>query len=131
MIYVACGLIMMVIGILWLISPAKRPNRIYGYLSYLAQVNKESFKFAQRRASLYYILFGLIQVVIGLIIHFLNWDRYFLIWLLTFYLFILLPIVYTQKSLKILKRYAIILFRDILFLAPDKTGARDHKEVKA
>ena len=109
MIYVACGLIMMVIGILWLISPAKRPNRIYGYLSYLAQVNKESFKFAQRRASLYCILFGLIQVVIGLIIHFLNWDRYFLIWLLTFYLFILLLIVYTEKSLKkfLLKRHEL------------------------
>jgi hypothetical protein len=76
-IYVACGLIMMVIGILWLISPAKRPNRIYGYLSYLAQVNKESFKFAQRRASLYCILFGLIQVVIGLIIHFFELGSLF------------------------------------------------------
>ncbi|MCO0806654.1 SdpI family protein [Lactobacillus helveticus] len=100
MIYVACGSIMSVIGIIWLISPAKKPNRIYGYLSYLAQVNKDSFKFAQRRASLYCILFGLIQVAIGVIIHYLNWDRYFLIWLLTFYLFILLPIVFTEKSLK-------------------------------
>ena len=77
MIYIACGSVMMVIGIIWLISPAKKPNRIYGYLSYLAQVNQESFKFAQKRASLYCILFGLIQVVIGLIIHFLNWDRFF------------------------------------------------------
>lgn len=100
MIYVACGSIMSVIGIIWLISPAKKPNRIYGYLSYLAQVNKDSFKFAQRKASLYCILFGLIQVAIGVIIHYLNWDRYFLIWLLTFYLFILLPIVFTEKSLK-------------------------------
>ncbi len=98
MIYVACGSVMMVIGIIWLISPVKRPNRIYGYLSYLAQVNKESFKFAQKRASWYCILFGLIQAVIGVIIHFLNWDRYFLVWLLTFYLFILLPIVYTEKK---------------------------------
>ena len=100
MIYVACGSIIAVIGIIWLISPAQKPNRIYGYLSYLAQVNKDSFKFAQRRASLYCILFGLIQVAIGVIIHYLNWDRYFLIWLLTFYLFILLPIVFTEKSLK-------------------------------
>ncbi|EEJ72357.1 hypothetical protein HMPREF0548_0776 [Lactobacillus ultunensis DSM 16047] len=100
---------MAVIGILWLISPAKKPNRIYGYLSYLAQVNKESFKFAQKRASWYLILFGLIQVVIGLIIHFLNWDRYFLIWLLTFYLFILLPIIFTEKSLKafLIKRHEL------------------------
>lgn len=125
MIYVACGLIMMVIGILWLISPAKRPNRIYGYLSYLAQVNKESFKFAQRRASLYCILFGLIQVVIGLIIHFLNWDRYFLIWLLTFYLFILLPIVYTEKSLKkfLLKRHEL----PPDYVDPDKVKRRRTK----
>ena len=118
MIYVACGLIMMVIGILWLISPAKRPNRIYGYLSYLAQVNKESFKFAQRRASLYCILFGLIQVVIGLIIHFLNWDRYFLIWLLTFYLFILAPIILTEKKLQAFLRARHELPHD--YIEPDK-----------
>ena len=100
MIYVACGSVMMVIGILWLISPAKKPNRIYGYLSYLAQVNKDSFKFAQKRASLYLLLFGFIQVLLGVCIHLLNWDHYFLIWLLTFYIFILLPIVWTEKSLK-------------------------------
>lgn len=97
MIYVACGSVMMVIGILWLISPAKKPNRIYGYLSYLAQVNKDSFKFAQKRASLYLLLFGFIQVLLGVCIHLLNWDHYFLIWLLTFYIFILLPIVWTEK----------------------------------
>lgn len=100
MIYVACGLVMAAVGIIWLISPAKKPNRIYGYLSYLAQVNQDSFKFAQRRASLYCILFGLIQAGLGVIIHYIGWDRYFLIWLLTFYLFILLPIVFTEKSLK-------------------------------
>lgn len=79
---------------------SQKANRIYGYLSYLAQVNQDSFKFAQKRASWYCILFGFIQALLGVIIHYLNWDRYFLIWLLTFYLFILLPIVYTEKSLK-------------------------------
>lgn len=91
---------MMAVGLIWLISPAKRPNQIYGYLSYLAQVNKASFKFAQRRASFYCLLFGFIQFVIGLIIHLLNADRFFLIWLLTFYIFIILPIVWTEKSLQ-------------------------------
>lgn len=100
MIYIACGSVMMAVGLIWLISPAKRPNQIYGYLSYLAQVNKASFKFAQRRASLYCLLFGFIQFVIGLIIHLLNADRFFLIWLLTFYIFIILPIVWTEKSLQ-------------------------------
>ncbi len=90
----------MVVGLIWLIKPAKTPNRVYGYLSYLAQVNKASFKFAQKMASLYCLLFGFIQFILGLAIHFLHWDRYFLIWLLTFYIFILLPIVWTEKSLK-------------------------------
>lgn len=100
MIYIACGSVMIAIGLIWLISPAKRPNRIYGYLSYLAQVNKDSFKFAQKRASLYLLLFGAIQFALGYIIHILGWDRYFLVWLLTFYLFILFPIIWTEKSLK-------------------------------
>lgn len=118
MIYVACGSVMMVIGILWLISPAKKPNRVYGYLSYLAQVNKDSFKFAQKRASLYLLLFGFIQVLLGVCIHLLNLDRYFLIWLLTFYIFILLPIVWTEKSLKSFLQKRGELPRD--YVDPDK-----------
>ena len=57
MIYVACGSITLVIGILWLISPAKRPNPFYGYFSYLSQVNKASFRFAQKKSQyvFYYI----------------------------------------------------------------------------
>lgn len=91
---------MMVVGLIWLISPAKKPNLLYGYLSYLASVNKDGFKFAQKKASFYLLTFGAIQVILGLIIRWLNWDRFFLLWLLTFYLFIIFPIVWTEKSLK-------------------------------
>ncbi|WEV71467.1 hypothetical protein OZY43_03445 [Lactobacillus sp. ESL0785] len=106
MIYIACGAILVVIGILWLIAPANKPNRLYGYFSYLAQVNRASFHFAQKWASCYFIVFGMIQLLIGIGIHFLNWDRYFMVWLLTFYFFILFPIMATEKSLKsfLLKR---------------------------
>lgn len=100
MIYIVCGCLIMVVGLIWLISPAKKPNRLYGYLSYLAQVNQASFKFAQKRASCYCLLFGLIQVVIGLVIHMLNADRFFIIWLLTLFIFIISPIIWTEKSLK-------------------------------
>lgn len=100
MIFIGCGLILMVIGILWIISPAKRPNRIYGYLSYLAQVNNDSFRFAQKRASIYFIISGLIQFLIGLIIHYFKLDNLFILWLLTFYFFIIFPIIGTEKSLK-------------------------------
>ena len=100
MIYIACGSIILVVGILWLINPPKKPCPFYGYYSYLAQVNKASFRFAQKKASLYFIIFGGIQLVLGIGIHSLNWDRYFLLWLLTFYLFLLFPIMATEKSLK-------------------------------
>lgn len=109
MIYIACGSIILVVGILWLINPPKKPYPLYGYYSYLAQVNKASFRFAQKRACFYFIIFGGIQLLLGIGIHFLNWDRYFLLWLLTFYLFLLFPIMATEKSLKqfLLKRHEL------------------------
>ncbi|WEV40534.1 hypothetical protein OZX56_05575 [Lactobacillus sp. ESL0684] len=100
MIYIACGLLILGVGLLWLIAPAKQANPLYGYSSYLAQVNQASFQFAQKRASQFCIIFGLLQLGIGVVIHLLQWDRYFLLWLLTFYFFILFPIVATEKSLK-------------------------------
>lgn len=100
MIYVACGSLMMAVGLIWLISPAKKPNRLYGYLSYLSQTNQSSFKFAQKRSSLYFLLFGFIQIILGLAIHMVHFDRFFMLWLLTFYIFPLLPMIFTEKSLK-------------------------------
>lgn len=99
-IYIACGSIIVVVGLLWLICPAKRPNHLYGYFSYLAQVNKYSFHFAQIRASLNFIFFGSIQLLLGIGIHILKWDKYFFLWLLTFYLFLIFPIMATEKNLK-------------------------------
>ncbi|MBI0033783.1 MULTISPECIES: SdpI family protein [Lactobacillus] len=131
MIYIACGSIMIVVGLLWLISPPKRPRPFYSYYSYLAQVNKASFKFAQHKASYYFIIFGLIQLVLGIGIHLLKWDRYFLLWLLTFYLFIIFPIMATEKSLKSFLQKRHELPAD--YVDPDKVkkertkGFRDRK----
>ncbi|MDN6028964.1 MAG: hypothetical protein L0I02_04065 [Lactobacillus sp.] len=100
MIYIACGSLLLAVGLLWLISPAKRPNRIYGYYSYLANTNTESFKYAQRWGANYFLLSGGMQLALGVLIHLLQWDRYFLGWLLTFYFFILLPFIWTEKRLK-------------------------------
>ena len=85
MIYIGCGVIMFVIGVIWLIAPSPNPNRIYGYMSYLASVNEASYQYAQKVARNYFILFGLIQTLLGLGIHFFalgsllfNLDAYFL-----------------------------------------------------
>lgn len=125
MIYVACGLILMALGICWMVVPAKRPCRFYGYLSYLATVNNHSFKYAQKQAAKYNLLFGAIQAILGLLIHWLGWDRYFIIWLITFVFFIILPFVYTEKALK---KY--LLARHELpadYVEPDQIK---HKKVK-
>lgn len=118
MIYIGCGVIMFVIGVIWLIAPSPNPNRIYGYMSYLASVNEASYQYAQKVARNYFMLFGLIQTLLGLGIHFLHWDRYFLIWLLTFYLFILAPIILTEKKLQAFLRARHELPHD--YIEPDK-----------
>ena len=100
MIYVACGLIMMIVGLLWFLVPAKSQDRLSGYLSYLAQTNKDSFQFAQKMGARYNFLVGLVQFLLGLAIHFLGGDKYFLVWLLTFVIFIIIPFALTEKSLQ-------------------------------
>lgn len=100
MIYLACGAIMFAVGVTWLFFPAKRPNRMYGYLSYLAVTNKNSFKLAQKWGRNYFILFGLIQMLLGYFIYRLNWDKYFIVWLLTFYLFIIAPLMIVESKLQ-------------------------------
>lgn len=65
MIYIGCGVIMFVIGVIWLIAPSPNPNQVYGYMSYLASVNKASYKYAQKVARNYFMLFGLIQFLLG------------------------------------------------------------------
>ena len=125
MIYIGCGVIMFVIGIIWLIAPSPNPNRIYGYMSYLASVNEASYKYAQKVARNYFMLFGIIQFLLGVVIHLLHWDRYFLIWLLTFYLFILAPIIMTEKKLQSFLRARHELPHD--YIEPDKIK---HTKVK-
>lgn len=100
MIYAGLGAILIVIGVLWLINPAKRPNRIYGYSSHLANVNSNVFKHAQRQAGLYMLASGFAAMLLGLLIHYLlHWDRFFIIWLLTCWLFIVLPVAATEDYL--------------------------------
>lgn len=126
MIFAGLGAIIMVVGLLWLISPAKRPNRLYGYSSYLANVNQASFKRAQRQASLFLLLSGAVAIVLGLLIHYwLHWDRFFIIWLLTGWLFVVLPIVATEDYL-----YKFLQKRGDLPADYVKPDAVKHKRVK-
>lgn len=131
MIYVACGAIMFAVGVIWFLHPATVPNRMYGYLSYLAATNKASFAYAQKVSRKYLVIFGALQMAIGALIHYLNWDKYFLLWLLTFYFFILAPIIITEKKLQVFLRQRHEMPHD--YVEPDKVkrtkvkGFRDKK----
>ncbi|MCI1290234.1 MAG: SdpI family protein [Lactobacillus sp.] len=126
MIYAGLGGVIIAVGLLWLINPAKRPNRIYGYSSHLANVNQTVFKQAQRRASLYLLLSGLVALLLGMLIHYLlHWDRFFIIWLLTGWLFIVLPVAATEDYL-----YKLLQKRGELpadYIKPDEVK---HERVK-
>lgn len=125
MIYFACGAILAVVGILWLISPAKTPNPLYGYLSYLARQTQESFRYAQKVSSWSNIGIGSLGMCLGLIIHFLHWDRFFILWLITVPLLILIPIMITETNLKkfLIRRHQL----PSDYIDPDKVT---HKRVK-
>lgn len=100
MIYILCGSLLVFIGILFLIKPAKQPNKIYGYVSVLAQTNVESFRYAQKVAGITNLIVGLVQVGLGILITELRWNNFFIIWLLTLPLFVLMQYVVTEAKLE-------------------------------
>lgn len=100
MIYIFCGAIITVIGFLFLTKPAKEPSFLYGYTSYLATVTPEAFRLAQKWSRNTMLVCGPLQILVGFLIYRLGADRYILIWLLTFYIFILPIYVVTETKLK-------------------------------
>lgn len=100
MIYILCGSLILVIGILFFISPAKKPSRIYGYNSYLANQTPESFAYAQKVSRLTNVIVGLIQIGLGFLINIFNLNNFFLIWLITTPLFILPFFMVTEEKLR-------------------------------
>lgn len=100
MIYIYCGSIILIIGVLFLIAPPKRPSRIYGYLSYLAQINQAAFKYAQKVAGTTNVIVGLIQVGLGFLIHSANLDKMIFVWLITLPIFIVMMFIVTESKLK-------------------------------
>lgn len=71
-----------------------------GYQSYLAHTSDKTFFHAQKVAGKWFGLFALIQLALGLAIHYLlDWDQYVIVWLLTFYFFILIPLTLTEHEL--------------------------------
>ncbi|MFD1430560.1 MULTISPECIES: SdpI family protein [Lacticaseibacillus] len=100
MIFMIAGAVQFVIGVLFLIAPAKKPSSFYGYVSYLARVTDEGFVLAQKWARNALLVTGTLEIAAGAAIRALHWEGFFIIWLILAVLLFLPMFTYTESKLK-------------------------------
>ncbi|BDR56458.1 hypothetical protein [Xylocopilactobacillus apis] len=101
MIFVYCGFVMIALAIIFQIIKPKRSIKIYGYYSYLANVNEDSYQYAQKMAKLYLILCGAGQLILGIMIHILKLDRLVYLWIFAEMLLILSYYAFVEQKLTV------------------------------
>ncbi|WP_122646667.1 SdpI family protein [Enterococcus mediterraneensis] len=79
MIFLVIGIGFTLIGLLFSIFPAKYDNLVYGYRSYLSKMNELNWRYAQRISGMYFLLFGLLMAVIGLVLKLTGNTNFFII----------------------------------------------------
>ncbi|MGX4644872.1 hypothetical protein [Holzapfeliella sp. JNUCC 80] len=114
MIYIYTGCLLVMMSFISFVMRKQKPGFLFGYQSYFSKIDSNIEKRVQviyRKACL---IVGIIQIIIGGIIKYLNWDQFFLIWLLTFYFSIILVYAITETCLrKILVRDGIVSKEEI------------------
>ena len=79
MIFLVFGAIFFLIGFVFLILPSKKINFIYGYRSYLAKQNERNWQYAQKICTRYFLLFGGVMTLIGILLKWQGWTNFFLL----------------------------------------------------
>ncbi len=79
MIFLVIGWIILLIGLLFLLFPAKEGSRLYGYRSYLAQKSNLHWHYAQKMSSRFFLLCGSCMVVIGSLLKYTGHTNFFLV----------------------------------------------------
>ncbi|MDP0529129.1 hypothetical protein [Lacticaseibacillus paracasei] len=100
MILLIAGCMQLLMGILLAVFRPRHQSGFWGYTSYLAGVNAESFRLAQRWFCQALIITGALEAGAGWLIHFLAWDNFFIVWLFLAILLFLPGFVYTETRLK-------------------------------
>ncbi|KRL14303.1 hypothetical protein [Schleiferilactobacillus perolens] len=100
MIFVWVGGIILAIGVKYVFWPAKRADEIVAYKSYLASTNEAAFKYAQQQARNAHLIIGGGTLLLGLFIHWLHWDNFFIIWLFLSVLLTVGIFAYVETKLK-------------------------------
>ncbi|ERL66374.1 hypothetical protein [Schleiferilactobacillus shenzhenensis] len=129
MVFIYVGAIILVIGLKYLVWPAKRTDAMVAYKSYLASTNAAAYAYAQQQARNAHLAIGGGTVLLGIFIHWLHWDNFFIIWLFLSVLITVSIFAYVETKLKkfLIKRHE--LPRD--YVDPDENLAyRQHHQVK-
>lgn len=100
MIYLLSGSLILVIGVLFLLVPAQKPHKLYGYVTYLSQVNQDGFQYAQKVAGWTNVLTGLVQMGLGSLILLSGLNDWIFVWLLTTPIFFLVMFMVTEVKLE-------------------------------
>ncbi|WP_125604255.1 hypothetical protein [Lapidilactobacillus bayanensis] len=100
MVYLICGMVMLIIGILNSIRPAKTSHDLHSYSSMLAMVSPQGFYYAQRWCRNAFLTIGLIELMLGALVNHFDLNQYTSLWLVTIVFSIALIILHTESQLK-------------------------------
>ncbi len=79
MIFYFVGLILTVIGLVYLIFPSKKRSNKYGYRTGRAKMSDKAYAYAQKQASKYFLMIGLITFSIGFLLKYFGLLNLFII----------------------------------------------------
>lgn len=100
MLFFTVGIGLSFIGMLFLVIPSKGNIPFYGYHSPRAVQSEEHFRLAQKTSGKYFLIFGLLMVLIGYLLKITGHTRFFIIEMLVL-VFPIMPIfILTEKRLQ-------------------------------
>lgn len=97
MIFYTVGWLLFVIGIVFTLFPSKKINRLYGYRSYRAEKDIDSWKYAQKISSRMLLLMGFIGIAVGFLLKKMGWTHFFLIEMILI-VFLIVPVFTTTEE---------------------------------
>lgn len=79
MIFLYCGSIFLMIGLAFLLKPAKMDNLVYGYRSYLSKRSEAHWVYAQKTSRRFFLLFGFVMTAIGIFLNVTQRTNFFVV----------------------------------------------------
>lgn len=100
MIFLYIGILLLIIGLLFRLFPAKRINRLYGYHSFYAEKSSAHWQYAQKISGTMFLLMGCLMTGIGWFLKATDHTNFFLLEMLLL-VFPIIPIfTVTESKLK-------------------------------